>query len=80
MMCKFALVKLIFFLFIGGSIAAKCFCDELTSEYTKDCCTGTFGSLIEGDSTLCHFRDYTMLASFNRCCDSYDGRCRCSIK
>lgn len=76
----FKIILLLSILFINYECeAARCSCTGLTSEFTEDCCIGTHGELIKETDTICHFTDYTLLASFNRCCDSYDGKAECIL-
>lgn len=79
-MFKYTFIILIFIMLIKYKCdAARCSCTELGPEYTEDCCTGTHGELIKETEPICHFIDYTLLASFNRCCDSYDGKAECVL-
>ncbi|KAI8344416.1 hypothetical protein BC941DRAFT_408578, partial [Chlamydoabsidia padenii] len=77
---KHRLILFIIILFITIAETANCFCKKIPKLFTSDCCHGCHGEISnEGDQLTCHFDDYSYMADFNRCCDSYFGMARCTL-
>jgi hypothetical protein len=71
------LITLVLLIQFKCEAAASCGCMELDIDQTKDCCLGTSGVVREEDDGKCYFTDYNLMASFNRCCDSFGSKVKC---
>lgn len=72
-------LAVLFLFFAATTQAANCFCKDIGEEYTIDCCQGCHGELREAGDMHCHFDEYSNMGDFNRCCDSYSGKGRCTL-
>ena len=75
----FLLVALIFSI---GCEAAKCTCLDSENEVIETCCNGVHAEEWpqEEGKSYCRFVDFSLFASFNRCCDSFDGKAVCYLE